>query len=221
MSKELRNEVSGVRSGDLKTCTSIMQQLRESIRGDKSFEDAWKDELYRSVYRLEIESSKRRLRHELKRLAYKRVGSMEKLGQALFDRMAKYYRKGYVKGEDLPGISWNMEKDGSFVVTLSECAINMERSFVSYHADSYGQAMTVLSVWLDVPDMEDADISAGFYGDYYKYVGFTCDYEGVRKDVVIDNVFDFYCPKGDLVCGILADFDVIDEMAGRELAEED
>lgn len=220
MSKEFRNEVSGVRSEDLNKCTSIMQQLRESIRGDKSFEDAWKDELYRSVYRLEIESFKRSSRHELKRLAYMEELSSRKLVNALFDRMAKYYHKGYVEGESLHGISWSVERDGTFVVTLNECAINMERSFRDCHCYTSEQTKTILSVWLDVPDMDDADISAGSYGDYYKYVGFTCDYEGVRKDVVIDNEFYLYLNR-DLLRDILADFDLIDEMAGRELAEED
>ena len=211
MSKSLRNEVSGLRTENLMNCIDIMGQLSKSIRGDKSFDEAWDDELYRSVYRLEIESSKRSAQHEMKKLAYEDISDMGKLLHCLCERMAMYYHNGYAKGAELPGISWNMEANGVFVVTLTECALNMEHTFVSEDENGLAQRGMIFNVWLDVPDMEDEDPADGsLYENSCNCVGFTCDYEGECKDITFD-------PKDtddahlDLVRDILADFDVMAE----------
>ncbi len=213
MSKELRNEVSGVRSEDIQNCVNIMSQLEEAVRGDKPFDEAWKDELFRSVVRLGIESVRRRARHELKKITYRYVGDMGELTSALYDRMATYYNRACVEGAELPGISWSMESNGVFVVTLKECAINMEHTLVNKEEPELAQRGVVFNVWLDVPDMEDGEDEESFDpdSDCYKYVGFTCDYGGEHKDVTFKPT-DYDHEHLGLVRDVLADFDVIDEM---------
>jgi hypothetical protein len=218
MSKELRNEVSGVRTEDLVRCVDIMGQLEESFRGNKSFEDAWNDELYRSVYRLEIESLRRNSRHELKKIAYKDVCEMGKLLRALYDRMATYYNYGYADGAELPGVSWSMENNGVFVISLKKCAINMVHSLVGKDENGLAQRGFVFNVWLDVPDMEADEDEEPFCLDRNccKYVGFTCDFNGEHKDVTFEAA-DVDDDHLELVRDILADFDMIGELVGDKL----
>lgn len=220
MSKELRNEVSGVRTEDVVNCMGIMLQLGKSIRGDKSFGEAWANELFRSVYRLEMASYKRFSCHELKKLAYNSC-DMGKLLRALCDRMSTYYHYGYATGAELPGVSWSMEGNGVFVVTLNECAINMEHWFAGEDERGLPQGGFVFNVWLDVPDMEADEDEDPFSLEHncYKYVGFTCDFGGEHKDVTFEPT-DSKDGHLELVRDILADFDVIDEMSGKEANHE-
>lgn len=213
----MRNEASGVRSEDIQKCANIMSQLDESIRGDKSFEEAWKDELYRSVFRLMIKSVKRNSDHEIKKAAYSRVGDMGELVQVLYDRMTTYYNRTCVVGAELPGISWSMESNGVFVITLKECAINMEHTLANEDESELAQRGIVFNVWLDVPDMGEDEDEESFSPDRNccKYVGFTCDFGGEYKDVVFKPI-DCNHEHLELVRNILADFDVIDEMAGKK-----
>lgn len=216
MSKELRNEVSGVRSEDIQNCVEIMSQLDESIRGDKSFEEAWKDELYRSVFRLMIKSAKRSSDHGIKKAAYSRVGDMGELTSALYDRMTTYYNRACVEGVELPGISWSMNSNGVFVITLKECAINMEHTLANEDEFEPVQRGVVFNVWLDVSDVEEVEGEEPFSPDHdcYKYIGFTCDFGGEHKDVTFKPT-DYDHKHFELVRDILADFDMIDEMVER------
>ena len=218
MSKELRNEVSGVRTEDLARCVDIMGQLEESFRGNKSFVDAWNDELYRSVYRLEIESLRRSSRHKLRKVAYKDVCDMGKLLRVLYNRMTTFYNYGYADGAELPGISWSMENNGVFVISLKGCAVNMVHSLVGKDEDGLAQRGIAFGVWLDVPDMEADEDEDPFCIDrnFCKYVGFTCDFDGEYKDVTFETT-DVDDGHLELVRDILADFDMIDEMVGEGL----
>ena len=220
MRKELRNEVSGVRTEDVMNCMDIMRQLGKSIRGDKSFEEAWESELFRSVYRLEMESYKRLSCHELKKLAYSGC-DMDKLLRILYDHISTYYHYGYATGAELPGISWSMEGNGVFVVTLNECAINMEHWFAGEDERGLPQGGFVFNVWLDVPDMEADEDEDPFCLEnrYYKYIGFTYKIGSEHKEITFEPA-DTNETHLELVRDILADFDVIDEMSGKEASHE-
>lgn len=215
---DLRKEVSGVRSEDMNKCLDIMSQLEESLKNGKDFVDAWSDELYRSVYRLMTESARRCSFHSVKTFAYDDMG-MGKLLDKLFDRLSTFYNYGYADGAELPGIAWSMESNGTFVITLKECAVNMEHSVEIPSEDSaytHDHGM-VFNVWLDVPDMEDddpSDTEGRAYGNGYKYVGFTAQFGYGDKAVIKDVTFEPFDSDHDhkkLVKDILADFDMIDE----------
>ncbi len=216
---DLRNEVSGVRTEDIDKCMNITTQLYDAIKGNKSFEEAWNDELFRSVYRLMRESTVRSADHGVKTFAYDKMNMGQLLGK-LFDRLSMFYNCGYADGAELPGIAWSMESNGIFAITLKDCAVNMEHSVEIPSEDSayiHDRGM-VFNVWLDVPDMEDddpSDAEGRAYGNGYKYVGFTAQFgygdKAQYKDVTFEPT-DSIDNHKKLVIDILADFDMIDEM---------
>lgn len=213
--KNYAADINRISTENCKKASDLLNDICKQIQGDKTFAEVIKtSNLYFDTYKLLMAATGRAVKHDRREMAYDDEHNMEELLRQLFDRLYFFYHNGAAKGRDLPGIDWTMD-NGTFVVRLSTCAVNMEHSVEVTESTGTGFSITkrgkVFNVWLDIPDMED-DPNGVDLG--YKFVGFSADFmpnDGGREDVTFapdDQDFKHLI----LVRSILADFDMISDM---------
>lgn len=213
--KNYAADINRISTENCKKASNLLNDICKQIQGNKTLPEVIKDsDLYCDTYKLLMATTGRAVQHDRKMMAYDDEYNMEELLRQLFDRLFFYYHNGAVKGRDLPGIRWTMD-NGTFVVWLNSCAINMEHSVEVTESTGTGFSITkrgkVFNVWLDIPDMEDEPDGVD---NGYKFVGFSADFmptDGGREDVIFatdDQDFKHLI----LVRSILADFDMISDM---------
>lgn len=213
--KNYAADINRISTENCKKASDLLNDICNQIQGNKTLPEVIKDsDLYCDTYKLLMAATGRAVQHDRKELAYDDEHNMEELLRQLFDRLYFFYHNGAAKGRDLPGIRWTMD-NGTFVVWLNSCAINMEHSVEVTESTGTGFSITkrgkVFNLWLDIPDMED-DPNGVDLG--YKYVGFSADFtstDGECEDVTFapdDQDFKHLT----LVRSILADFDMIGDM---------
>lgn len=213
--KNYAADINRISTENCKKASNLLNDICKQIQGDKTLPEVIKySDLYCDTYKLLMAVTARAIMHDRKEMAYDDEHNMEELLRQLFDRLYFFYHNGAVKGRDLPGIRWTMD-NGTFVVWLNSCAINMEHSVEVTESTGTGFSITkrgkVFNVWLDIPDMEDEPDGVD---NGYKFVGFSADFkpnDGGREDVIFDpDDQDF--KHLTLVRSILADFDMISDM---------
>lgn len=218
--KNYAADLNRISTENCEKASKLLIDICNQIQGNKTFSEVIKDsDLYCDTDKLLMATTARAIMHARKEMAYDDEHNMEELLRQLFDRLFFFYHNGAAKGRDLPGIDWTMD-NGTFVVRLSTCAINMEHSVEVTESTGAGFSVTkrgkVFNLWLDIPDMED-DPDGVDHG--YKYVGFSADFiptDGGCEDVTFatdDQDFKHLA----LVRSILADFDMIDDMIQEEV----
>ena len=213
--KNYAADINRISTENCKKASYLLNDICNQIQGNKTLPEVIKDsDLYCDTYKLLMAATGRAVQHDRKELAYDDEHNMEELLRQLFDRLYFFYHNGAAKGRDLPGIRWTMD-NGTFVVWLNSCAINMEHSVEVTESTGTGFSITkrgkVFNLWLDIPDMGD-DPNGVDLG--YKYVGFSAAFtstDGECEDVTFapdDQDFKHLT----LVRSILADFDMIGDM---------
>ena len=213
--KNFAADINRISTENCKKASNVLSDICKQIKGERSFAEAIKESgLYCDAYNLMMTVTARAIKHDRREMAYDDESNMEELLRQLFDRLYFFYHNGAAKGRDLPGIDWTMD-NGTFVVRLSTCALNMEHSVEVTESTGTGFSITkrgkVFNLWLDIPDMEDDPDGVD---NGYKYVGFSADFmpiDGGCEDVTFapdDQDFKHLT----LVRSILADFDMIGDM---------
>lgn len=213
------NEINRVSTANCEKVSTILSDICKELQGDKTLQEAMASKLYCDCLELQMKATARCMKHDRKKMDYDRIEDMSVLLRKLYDRLSYYHHECCAKGHDLPGIEWNLDGKGVFVVCLDECALNMEHPVKVTESDGayeIGKTGKAFNVWLDVPDLE-ADYPDGVGDDFpvHNYIGFCTDFGGDCEDVCF-KPNDHDPDHLDLVRDILADFDVIGEMAGRQ-----
>ena len=197
-------------------CNAMME-----LQGEQRFADAvMENDLLAQLTPVQVMSSRRMFDHDRAKLKYERM-SLNELLAALYNVIQTYHHYGACKGRDLPGIAWYMDDDDVFIITLKDCALNMEHSITDearlpgYEGSIDELEGRLFCIAYD-PDIDCNDPDGEFYGHYEESLSFYAEFEDEddnvdRRNVTICDVWN----HRELLRDLLAELDIIADMANK------
>lgn len=185
----------------------------KELQGGQHFIDAVvENDLLAQLVPVQIMGGERALEHDRAKLKYEHM-SLDELLAALYNVMQTYHHYGACKGRELKGLCWQI--DDVFVITLKDCALNMEHSITDENHDTSPKGR-LFCIGYD-PDIDCNDPGGEFYGHYEESLSFYAEFkdedENVdRRAVTICNVWN----HRELLRDLLAELDVIADMANKD-----
>lgn len=226
--KEKRTVVQDVNRLTVETCRILANAFcaaEKELQGDKKFTDIiTESKMFCDCFSLNMVLTNRLLSTAKARQPYHKMKYGELLKE-LYQRMQTYHHYGACHGRELPGISWKEENE-LFVLSLGECVLNMEHSIFdekTFNRDSLmdctkgtGEYIARLFAIGFDPDVNcESGERAGHYEDALNFCAEFKDEDGnvECRDVQLVNVWH----HSNLLRDILAQFDMIDEMANKNI----
>lgn len=226
--KEKRTIVQDVHRLTIETCRILANAFcaaEKELQGDKELTDIiTESKMFCDCFTLNTVLTNRLLSTASARLPYHKMKYGELLKE-LYQRMQTYHHYGACHGRELSGISWKEENE-RFVLRLGECALNMEHSILDekeFNKDTLMDCTKekreyrarLFAIGFD-PDVDcESGERAGHYEDALNFCAEFKDEDGnvECRDVQLVNVWH----HSDLLCDILAQLDMIGEIANKNI----
>ena len=183
------------------------------LQGDAEFSDAIKNDLFVHLLPLQLMAGKQEARIFQRGLKYRKM-KLHELLHELYLRMHTYFHYGACHGRELPGISWSMENNDVFVITLKDCAVNLEHSVKD--DDKTGR---LFCIGLNIPLLEKEnpeDPNSHLYNEYDEFLNFCCEFKDDDGNIECKDVYfmDDW-PYTDVLRDVLAGLDLINDIANE------
>lgn len=222
-----RTIVQDVSRLTVETCRALANAFcaaEKELHGDKELADIiTESEMFCGFFSLNTVLTNRLLSTAKARLPYHKMKYGELLKE-LYQRMQTYHHYGACHGRELPGISWKEENE-RFVLRLGKCALNMEHSILdekNLKRDSLMDCTKETGEYrarlFAIGYDPDADCESGARADYDEALNFCAEFKDEDgnvecRDVQLVNVSH----HSDLLCDILAQLDMIGEIANKNI----
>ncbi len=193
----------------------VVNDAMKELKGDAELEEAIKNDLFVHLLPLQLMAGKQEARIFQRGLKYVKM-KLHELLRELYLRMHTYYHYGACHGRELPGISWKMENNDVFVITLKDCAVNLEHSVKDDNSTKTGRlfciGLNVAALEVEDPENPDSDM----YGEYDEFLNFCCEFKDDDGNIECKDVYfmdEWYYE--DVLRDVLAGLDLISDIANE------